>query len=64
MTRTDNNFKLINKSEIARLYKKEYGKSISPQYIGQLLNAAYKGKKSPERLREIRSIIADVLDIK
>lgn len=55
------NRKLINKTEVARLYEKTYGRPISPQYIGMLLNPDRKDKKNPDRLREIEDIIDKAL---
>lgn len=56
MTQQLKNHKLINKSELARLYFKEYGKTISSQYIRALLNPTDK-RKNPEQLKKIKKII-------
>ncbi len=58
MTQQIKNHKLINKSELARIYFQEYGESISSQYIRALLNPTDK-RKNPEQLKKIKNIIAN-----
>lgn len=55
------NFKLVNKSEIARLYKETYKEDISAAYVHMLLDPTNR-RKNKEKLRRLSLIIRSQLN--
>lgn len=56
--------KVFNKTEIARLYHRRFGKVITTRYIHYLLDPSDKKHKNVKRLEEIKQVIEeDVLKL-